>query len=411
MVMHKLTARQVETLAKDGAYADGNGLYFWVSVARRYWVFRFQVDGRRRHLGLGSWPTITLAAARELAMAARRQLAQGIDPIDAKKAAKAARRIAREKAKTFREATKACHAALKPGWRNQKYASQWASKLETYAYPTLGALPIAEVDTALVLKVVEPIWTTKNVTARLVRAQIETVIDFATARSWRTGENPARWKGHLANLLPKRSAAVTREHHAALPYDDMPAFWAALREQPGLAAQALRLTILTATRTSEVLNATWDEFDLDKATWLVPAARTKANRAHGIPLAPQALTILRELHHARDPKVAWVFPGVRGKSLSNMSMLALLKRMERGDITTHGFRSSFRTWAAERTSFAHEIAEAALAHVVSDEVVAAYKRTTYFDQRRRLMEGWAGFCCTPRTKGGKDVVVPMKRPA
>ena len=342
-----LTARQAETRKTPGLFADGGGLYLAVTGGGKSWIFRYQVAGRRRDMGLGSADTFSLADAREKAREARRLVAEGTDPIEARRAARAAQVFA---------ATKA----------------------------------------------IEPIWAKKPETAGRVRGRIECILDYAAAREWRTGDNPARWRGHLENLLPKPSKVRRVEHHAALPYADMAAFMAELRGQEGTAARALEFTILTAARTGEVLGARWGEINLAERLWAIPAGRMKGGREHRVPLSPAALAIVEKMAAIRSSE--FLFPGgLAGRPLSNMAMLVLLRRMGRDDLTAHGFRSSFRDWAAERTGFPAEVAEMALAHVVGDKVEAAYRRGDLFQKRRQLAESWAKFCAAPAAE-----VVPLR---
>jgi integrase len=302
-------------------------------------------------------------------------------------------------------------AAHEGSWRNPKHRQQWRNTLAAEAYPHMGELPAADVDTAHVMAALEPIWRTKPETATRLRGRIEAVLAYAKARGWRSGENPARWRGHVANMLPKRSKVAPVVHHAALPWRDVAAFMADLRAEGGLAPRALELTILTAARSGEVLNARWPEFDLDEAVWTVPAERMKGGKQHRVPLAPAAVALLRSLLVLRDAKRGdWVFPGARtARPLSNMAMEMVLRRMERGDLTVHGFRSSFRDWCAESTGYQREVAEAALAHTLGDKVEAAYRRGDLFEKRRRLMEDWATFCARIAPAAGD--VVPLRHAA
>ena len=385
-----LTARRAETQKAPGLFADGGGLYLAVTGGGKSWIFRYQVAGRRRDMGLGSADTFTLAEAREKAREARRLVAEGVDPIEARRAGRAAKALAAQKAMTFKEVAERYIEAHKAGWRNAVHAKQWPSTLETYAYPVFGSLPVSAIDVGLVTKAIEPIWTAKPETAGRVRGRIEAILDYATARKWRTGENPARWRGHLETLLAKRSKVRRVAHHAALPYAEMAAFMAELRGQEGTAARALEFAILTAARTGEVIGARWTEINFAERLWTLPAERMKGGREHRVPLAPAALAIVENLAATR--RGDFVFAGAKGGALSNMSMLMLLRRMGRGELTAHGFRSSFRDWAAERTGFPAEVAEMALAHVVGNQVEAAYRRGDLFAKRRQLAESWAKFC-------------------
>jgi integrase len=345
-------------------------------------------------MGLGSLTTVSLAKAREFAGECRRIRLQGIDPIDHRNGVRAAARLDAAKAITFDECRGAYIAAHKAGWRNAKHRAQWANTLATYVSPVFGKLPVQTVDVALVMKVLEPIWSTKPETASRLRGRIERILDWAKARGFRSAENPARWRGHLDHLLPARSKVRKVKHHAALPFSEIAAFMAALRERDGVAGLALEFAILTAARTGEVLGATWDEIDLRTRTWTIPADRMKGQRQHRVPLSDDAIGLLGRMQTLKANE--FVFPGDRGKPLSNMALLMMLRRMGRGDLTTHGFRSSFRTWAAECTGFSREVVEAALAHIIENKVEAAYQRGDLFEKRRRLIAEWAKYCAIPR---------------
>lgn len=385
-----LTARQVQAHKTPGMLADGGGLYLQVSPAgAKSWIFRFQLNGRRRDMGLGSLDVFSLADAREKATGARRLVAQGVDPIDHRAAQQAETVAAAAKSVTFRQAAEAYIDANRAGWRNAKHASQWSSTLERYVYPSFGHLPVGSIDTALVCKVLDPIWQTKTETASRVRGRIESILDYAKVRGQRDGENPARWHGHLEFTYPAKGEIAPVQHHESLPYSDMPAFWPKLQVQDGLGARALELTILTAARTGEVLGARWSEIDLDDKTWRIPGERMKAGREHVVPLSDSAVALLRKLAAVRLGD--HVFPGqVADRPLSNMVMHMTLRRMK-VDVTPHGFRSTFRTWVAEQTNFAAEVAEAALAHTQDDKVIAAYQRGDFAKKRRALMVAWANY--------------------
>jgi len=342
-----LTARRVETAKEPGYYADGGGLYLQVTTGGRSWIFRYQLAGRRRDMGLGPVDVVTLAEARDKALAARKLVNDGYDPIETKRVALAAESLSAAKALTFKAAAEKYIAAHKAGWKSKKHAAQWSATLGTYVYPIFGELPVAAVDTALVTKALEPIWSTKPETAGRIRGRIESVLDWARARGYRGGENPARWRGHLDNLLPRRGKVRRVEHHAALPYVEIGAFMSELRNGDSVSARALEFAILTAGRTGEVLGARWEEINLEERLWVVPADRMKGGREHRVPLSPSSVALLKKLAQSRAG--AFVFPGGRrGKPLSNMALLMQLRRMGRGDLTAHGFRSTFRDWAAER---------------------------------------------------------------
>ena len=387
----KLTAVKVRALTAPGRYGDGRGLWLQVRDAqRRSWLFRFKLHGRERAMGLGAVEDVSLADAREQADVCRKLLRQGIDPIEHRIAERAAK-VAVTRGITFREVADRYIEAHKAGWRNAKHADQWRSTLATYAFPVFGDTPVAAVDTGAVMRVLEPIWSKKTETASRLRGRIESVLDYAAARGWRQGENPARWRGHLQKLLPARAKVQRVEHHAALPWRQMGPFMATLREQDGVAARALEFAILTAARTGEVIGARWEELDGD--VWTVPGERMKAGREHRVPLSPAALAVVTAMESARGLAGNFVFPGgKKDKPLSSMALLMLLRRMGRGDLTVHGFRSTFREWAAEATGYPREVGEMALAHVNKDKVEAAYQRGDLFEKRRRLMTDWAEFC-------------------
>jgi integrase len=362
--------------------------------------------GTAREMGLGRYPDISLAEARLMAAEARRLKAKGVDPIANREAVRSQERLEAARSVTFRYCAESYIAARKKGWKNAKHADQWASTLETYAMPVMADLPVQSIDVGMVHRVLEPIWSSKTETASRVRGRIENVLDWATVREFRTGENPARWKGHLENLFPARSKVQKVEHHPALPYVKMGAFMASLKTQDGLGALALQFTILTATRTGEAIGARWSEIDLDAGVWTIPGSRMKAGRDHRVPLSRAALAILRTRQKSGDKSV-FVFPGgTRGKAISNMAMLQTLRRMERGDLTVHGFRSTFRDWAAEQTAIAREVGEAALAHVVGDKVEAAYRRGDLFEKRRKLMDAWATYCGTAKADAK---IIPIQK--
>jgi integrase len=395
----RLKARTVVTRTKPGYYSDGGGLYLKVSgAAGRSWVFRYRVAGRLREMGLGSAHTVSLADARQAATECRKLRVQGVDPIDARLNERTRTKLETASGMMFRECAERYIAAHRVGWRNPKHAEQWRNTLATYAFPIFGDLPVQAIDLGLVMKAIEPIWAAKTETASRLRGRIENVLDWAATRGYRKGDNPARWRGHLENLLPKRTKVQRVEHHAALAYSQVGTFIEALRGQPGMAALALEFCILTATRTSETIGAQWGEIDLDGVVWTIPAERIKAGKEHRVPLSAPAVAILRKLAAARSSD--FVFAGGKpGKPLSNMALLALLKRMGRPDLTVHGFRSAFRDWGAELTNFPREVCEMALAHAIGDKVEAAYRRGDLFSKRRQLMEAWARYCLTPRSQG------------
>ena len=391
-MLHRLSARKVTTTHKRGRYADGGGLYLQVSKSgTKSWLFRFMLIGKAHQMGLGSLNTINLAEARDAALSCRKLLHEGIDPIQARKGERAGKELEAASAKTFKECAEAYIRSHSAGWRNAKHATQWANTLETYAYPVFGTFPVQVIDTGLVMQVLDPIWRTKTETASRLRGRIEAVLDWATARNYREGENPARWKGHLNTLLPAKSKTTNIKHHAALPYEEIGAFMAELSQRERISARGLEFQILTACRTGEVMGATWSEMDLNKAVWTIPAERMKSGKEYRVPLSADALDVLARLKEASVSE--FVFPGTKaGRPLSNMAFLQLLKRMGRGDLTAHGFRSTFRDWAAEQTASPREVAEMALAHSIGDKVEAAYRRGDLFEKRTKLMETWSAFC-------------------
>jgi integrase len=403
--IHRLSALKIANVKAHGMHADGGGLYLQVGeTGSRSWVFRFKKEGRTRDMGLGPLATVSLAKARELAAECRRVRLSRNDPIEARKTERVKAQLAAARSMTFDECRDAFIDAHKSAWRNAKHRAQWTSSLATYVTPVFGSLPVQGVDVALVMKVLEPIWSTKAETASRVRGRIERVLDWAKVRGFREGENPARWRGHLDALLPARGKVRKVRHHPALPYDQIGTFMAALRGREGVAARALEFTILTAARTNDVLSARWEEIDLAGKVWNVPADRMKADREHRVPLCRASIAVVKQMQAVQHHD--FVFPGDRRENpLSNMSMLMVLRRMGRGDLTAHGFRSTFRDWAAERTSFPPEVAEAALAHVVGHKVEAAYRRGDLFEKRRRLMEVWGVHCAA--ADGG--TVLPLKR--
>lgn len=354
----------------------------------RTWILRATIGDRRREMGLGGFPDVTLAMAREAAREARDLIRKGIDPIETARAARSALKASDAKVVTFRAAADGYMAAHETSWRNLKHRAQWAATLETYAHPVIGDLAVGDIELPHVLKILEPIWTTKTETATRLRGRLEMVLDWATARDYRTGLNPARWRGHLDKLLAKPSKIARVVHHKAVAIDDMPAFMARLKAADGLGARALEFAILTAARSGEVRGCNWGEIDLEAGVWTVAAERMKAGREHRVPLSEAAMALLRRPAHATDAD--FVFPAARGGSLSDMTLSAVLRRME-VDAVPHGFRSTFRDWAAKRTSHPSEAAELALAHTVGNKVEAAYRRGDMFNKRRQLMEDWAAF--------------------
>jgi len=401
-----LTAKRIERLRrKPGRYLDGGdlgrGLYLQITEGGASWLLRYErtVGEKRieRWMGLGSLRDFSLKESRERARQQRQLLADGIDPLEQKKAARAEQAVAAAKTVTFAESTQRYFDSHEKQWRNAKHRAQFLSTLKTYAYPVIGALPVAEIDVGLVLKVLEPIWPTKTETASRVRGRIESVLDWATVRQYRKGDNPARWKGHLSEVLPARGKVAEVEHHAALPYQQMPQFMTQLAKREGVAAQALAFLILTAARTGEVIGAQWSEIDLAAKLWTVPAGRMKAGKEHRVPLSDRAIKLLSGLY--REAANGHVFIGPRaGAGLSNMAMTTLMRRMGHGAVTVHGFRSSFDDWAHETTRHPNHVIEMALAHTIKNKTEKAYRRGDLLDARRRLMSDWAAYLAQERGK-------------
>lgn len=390
--IHRLDALKVRRLAKRGLHADGGGLYLQISqFDTKSWIFRFTMNGKSRQMGLGPLHTVSLAEAREEAELCRKVVRDGIDPIEKRKADKARMSLETVKQMTFKECAAGYLNAHDASWSNHKHAAQWRNTLSTYVYPVFGDLPVQSIDTGMVMRVIEPIWGKKTETASRLRGRIESVLDWATARGFRQGENPARWRGHLDKLMPAKAKVQKVKHHAALPYAEISNFMVDLRAREAIAARGLEFLILTAARTGEVIGAKWDEIHFDTKVWIILGGRMKANKDHRVPLSGCALSILQTMHALRQSD--YVFPGAKkDRPLSDMAFLQLLKRMGRGDLTGHGFRSTFRDWTAECTSYSNEVAEMALAHSISDKVEAAYRRGDLFEKRQNLMDDWAKYC-------------------
>ncbi len=401
----KLSVVGIRSLKEPGRYNDGGGLYLHIRKdGRRSWEFRYRdrVTSKLREKGLGPFPDVGLDDARGKAADHRASLQKGTDPIDASKAERLAERLEHARLKTFGDCCDAYIAAHRASWRNKKHGDQWRNTLDAYCSALLP-LPVSEIDNGLVLKALEPIWGDKTETATRVRQRIEAVIDYATARGFRAGENPARWRGHLQKLLPAPAKLKDVQHHAALPYEKMAKFMAKLSALDTLAAKALTLQILTATRPGEAVAARWDEFDLKAGVWTIPKERMKANREHRVPLAPGLVKLLKTM--PRDLS-GFVFPGKAGRHLTIAAPLALLKSIY-PNLTCHGFRSSFRDWCGDQTAYPREVAEAALAHALKDKTEAAYRRTDLIQKRARLMADWERYCYTVKPKA--DNVTPIKR--
>jgi len=399
--MSKLNVKRVQSLTKPGKYGDGRNLWLVIgSTGRKRWEFRYTLAGRSREMGLGSVDFMTLEEAREKAFELRKMVKRGADPIAAKEERK-------PRATTFEEVAEQCIASQKAGWSNPKSEAQWRSSLKAYAYPILGKMDVSAITASEVFDVLEPIWSEKPETAKRVRERTEKVLDFASALKLRTGDNPARWRGGLESLFPKRIRMKKVRHHPALPYVEMPEFMAALRKKEGIAPRALEFAILTAVRTNEVLGARWSEIDLDKCMWTIPAERMKARRDHRVPLSEAALELLRAMPRDTEGDYVFMSPMSKGKAMSNMALLKVLKLMKRGDLTVHGFRSTFRDWAAEVTAHPDIVVEMALAHAVGNAVEAAYRRGDLIQKRESLMLDWAGYCAGFARPGAK--VVPIRR--
>jgi integrase len=389
--LNRLSAIQVTRAKRPGVLSDGGGLYLQVSrTLVKSWLFRYMRRGRARGMGLGPLHTITLAEARLKALDCRKQLFNGVDPLDARHAQRKAAQQACVPSLSFRECADQYIQAHRASWKNEKHATQWESSLSNYAYPVMGDMPVADIDTEEVMRVLEPIWITRTSTASQLRGRIESVLAWASVRRYREGMNPARWKGHLDQLLPRPSKVQKTVHHAALPYGEAPAFMGTLLAQESLSAAALRLVILTASRTNEVLGACRSEFDLPAKLWTIPPERMKAGREHRVPLSTDAIALVKTLLDASSSE--FVFPGQKkGQPLSRLAMLLLLKRMKRHDLTVHGFRSTFKDWARETTQYPNEVSEAALAHAIGDQTEAAYARGDLFHKRAGLMQDWADY--------------------
>jgi integrase len=382
----QLTARTVNSATERGYYGDGSGLYLQISkYGTRSWVFRYTLHGRRREMGIGPINTLSLKEARERARAARQLLLDGIDPIEARKQRRDAARAAAAKHIAFEQAASQYIAAHEQGWRNERHRREWRSSLAAHAFPVLGKLSVDAIELPHILKVLEPMWSTKTETANRVRGRIERILAWATVRGYRKGENPARWGGHLKELLASRPKLQPVKHMPALPFNELPAFMAELRKRSGLVARALEFCILTAARTGEITGARWDEISLKDKVWTVPAVRTKSGKSHRVPLTNRTLEIIDHI----DNRGECIF------GVDPTAMLKLLRRMRGDGITVHGFRSSFSDWARERTAYPRDVIELALAHALKDKTEAAYRRGDAIEKRRRLMEEWARYCSSP----------------
>ncbi len=400
--IHRLSAADLKR-KQPGMYADGGGLWLQITEGAggepsRSWIFRYAVAGRDRYMGLGSITIISLPEARAAALECRKQRHAGIDPLEQRDAERAARAATLAKTVSFDECLAAYVAAHRDAWRNDKTRKQWDAPLRRRISPAIGMLPVAQIDTPILIKAIRPMWDRTPSTAARVRGRIEAILDWATVSGFRSGENPARWSGHLEHLLPAARKLAPVQHHPAMPYHDVPAFMADLRKVDGAPARALEFLILTATRAGEARGATWDEINISDKVWILPPQRTKAHREHRVPLSGRALEIIKEM---RDQKQdgKHVFPGRGGGSASESGVNYVMQQLGRNDYTVHGFRSSFRDWCGEQTNFPREVAEAALAHSVGNEVERAYHRGDALEKRRRLMEAWANYCSQPVSAG------------
>lgn len=388
----RLSDKKVRAQLKPGLYPDGLGLYLRVGAGNaKSWIYRYRSNGRLRDMGLGPLHTVPLAEARRLAEALRVKRQAKIDPLVEREQATGQAKPVPVKVITFEQCAKEYITAHAHGWKNAKHAAQWTSTLETYVYPIFKATSVSDIDTNLVMKVLQPIWNEKTETASRVRGRVERILDWARVQNLRTGENPARWQGHLSFLLSPRNKVAKVVHHPALPIDETPTFMARLRLEDSVTARALEFCVLTASRTSETLEMKWDELDLTSPLWTIPAERMKAAREHRVPITARSLAILQEMQKLRFSE--YVFPGLRrNRPLSNSALGIALERHGQPNVTAHGFRSTFRDWAAERTDFANEVVEMALAHTISNKVEAAYRRGDLFEKRRVLAQAWADFC-------------------
>lgn len=402
----ELGALAVSRLSKPGLHFVGgvSGLALQIDKSgAQSWILRYMISGRRRDMGLGGFPDVTLAGARELARKARAQIKSGLDPIEEARKARSELKAERAKNVTFKKCAEDYIESQSASWSNAKHRAQWAATLEAYAYPHFGELIVRDVELPHVLAALKPIWTTKTETASRVRGRIESVLDWAKVQGFRTTENPARWRGHLDKVLPPPKKVSKTEHRKALPIDSMGAFMVTLRELPDLSARALEFGILTAARPGETRGTTWDEIDLKAGVWVIPPERMKMKKEHRVPLPAQAIKLLEGLPRLTETNL--VFPSPRGKMMSDMTLTSLMRRMN-VDAVPHGFRSTFRDWAAERTAYPGDMAEMALAHKISSDVEAAYRRGDMFEKRRRMMKDWADFC--DRVVPADGQVVPMR---
>jgi integrase len=407
--LNRLSVVKVEKAKAPGMYADGGGLYLRVAEGgSKQWIYRYVTNGRARDMGIGPVRVFTLAEARERAREASKLRYDGLDPIAHKHAQRAAAAVAAAGAMTFRQCAEGFIKDNERGWTNAKHRHDWRASLNMYVYPVIGNLPVASIDTPLVLKVIKPLWERVPETASRVRGRIENILGWATVHHSRSGDNPARWSQHLEHVLPARSEVAKVEHHAALPYPEVPAFMAKLKQKNSVSAACLQFIALTAARRSEATEATWQEIDLEARTWTIPGSRMKGGKEHKVPLSNAAISVLKAMAAIRQSD--YVFPShLPGRPVHGASVTGIAKRVAGADITLHGFRSSFRDWAAECTNFPREVAEMALAHAIPDAVEAAYRRGDLFDKRRKLMDAWAAYCAKVETDAGKVVALARAR--
>jgi integrase len=397
--IHRLTDLRIKKATRYGRLVDGGGLYLQISKwGSKSWIWRYSFNGRARHMGLGPYGDVSLSEARDRAGDCRRMLRNRMDPIEERNRERKQHQHEEASKMTFAECAEAFISSNEASWKNETHRYQWRRTLEQYAFPVFGESYVGDIDVGAVLRVLEPIWTGKTETATRLRGRIENILDWGTVRGYRSGDNPARWRGHLDKILPKPSKTARIKHHPALPYSEVGAFCQMLRDRRDMASRSLEFLILTASRTSEVINATWDEIDLSRTLWEIPSARMKAARPHRVALSSRAVELLDELRENSSSDFIFNSPTGSGP-LSNMAMLQLVKRSGFEHITVHGFRSTFRDWAAEQTAYPRELAEYSLAHVVASKTEAAYQRSDLFIKRQRLMEDWATYCSvtTPRT--------------
>ncbi len=404
--LHRLTALRISKLLEPGYYRDGGGLHFQISPSgARSWIFRFTLFGRTREMGLGSLASVSLAAARTEAAKCRALLKEKIDPIEARNTEQRRRALESACARTFKVAAEDYIAQHRGAWKNAKHAQQWTNTLATYAYKVIADVDVRDIDTPLIVRILQPIWTAKRETAARVRGRIESILDAEKALGHREGENPARWRGHLDKILPRQNKRKKVKHHPALPWADIPTFMPKLLASGARSARMLHLLILTCVRTNEVLLARPEEFDLERKVWTIPGDRMKMERPLRVPLSQKAVEIVREAK--KTAAHGYLFPGTRrGRPFSNMTMLNLLDDLGYEHITVHGFRSTFRDWVAECTEYPDSLAEKALAHAIENETEAAYRRGDMLERRRKLMEDWARYCSRQSA-----TVTPITQPA